>query len=308
MSKRFRLSLANQRAMVFLGLVVMGVALCLYLIQPATETGTSGIPSEQARKEIADFEEALRRDSAEWRKRYAEKYKRGETTYEPETFPFDPNTSDSITFLRLGLRSWQAGNALKYRRKGGRWKSADDFSRLYGLSRKDFERLRPYIRIAPTPRELEKTVRQARYDSLRAARPHIEKFAEGTTIDINAADTNQLKRIPGIGSYYAQKICRYREALGGFVQVEQIAEIPDLPENMERWFFLKPTAGLPRKINVNKADFKTLVRHPYLNYEQVKEIVNYIRQHGPLRGWNDLRLSKQFTPKDFQRLTPYFSF
>jgi hypothetical protein len=29
--------------------------------------------------------------------------------------PFDPNTADSVTFLRLGLPPWMAKNILKYR-------------------------------------------------------------------------------------------------------------------------------------------------------------------------------------------------
>jgi len=305
MKRHFRLSLANQRAMAFLAFVFLGVSIALYFVHP-TETDTSAFPTEQERKQITEFEAAIRSDSIKWRRTHVKNLKWGEKTYAPETFPFDPNTADSITFLRLGLRPWQAGNLLKYRRKGGRWKSAEHFSRLYGLSQKEYERLKPYIRISPRPKTEMEIARQTRHDSLRAIR--IEKFAEGTTIDLNAADTNQLKRIPGIGSYYAGKICRYRDALGGFIDIRQIAEIQDLPPNVERWFTVKQVAGIPRRINVNKADFKTLVRHPYLNYEQVKEIVNYIRRHGPLHDWSNLRLSKHFTQKDFQRLAPYFRF
>ena len=35
-----------------------------------------------------------------------------------ELFPFDPNTADSTTFLRLGLQLWQVRNIYKYRAKG----------------------------------------------------------------------------------------------------------------------------------------------------------------------------------------------
>ena len=76
--------------------------------------------------------------------------------------------------------------------------------------------------------------RQAHYDSLRAQWP--EKFAEGTVVDANAADTATLKRIPGIGSSLARSIVRYREKLGGFVHVQQIEEVNGVPSGASRWF------------------------------------------------------------------------
>lgn len=216
-------------------------------------------------------------------------------------FPFDPNRADSATFVRLGLHPWQARNALRYRAKGGRWRNADDFARLYGLSREDFLLLRPYIRISAENEE----VRTVSRDTFRTKYP--EKYAEGTVIDLNEADTTALQRIPGIGSYYSNKICRYRERMGGFVSVSQIAEVEGLPQGVERWFSVDADVEV-RKINVNKATFKELVHHPYLNYEQVKVITEYIRKHGDLQDWSDLRLSPQFSDMDFQRLRTYFVF
>ena len=50
------------------------------------------------------------------------------------------------------------------------------------------------------------------------------------------------------------------------------------------------------------------MRHPYLNYEQVKFIVNRRNKIGPLRGWDDLRGCPLFTERDHDRLAPYVSF
>ena len=49
-----------------------------------------------------------------------------------ELFPFDPNTADSTTLLRLGLVPWQVRNIYKYRAAGGIYRSKEDFaSRTY---------------------------------------------------------------------------------------------------------------------------------------------------------------------------------
>ena len=221
-------------------------------------------------------------------------------------FPFNPNTADSATLIKVGLKPWQVKNLLAYRRAGGRWKDADDFKRLYGLSDEDYQRLRPYIKIPPPVKDVYFTEKdRARQDSLRQLRP--EKFAELTVLDLNTVDTLTLRKIPGVGVGYSRSIVSYRQRLGGFVSVAQLKEIDGLPARIEEWFTVDENAEVNR-ISINKSDFKTLLRHPYLSYEQVKVITTHIRKYGPLRSWKDLQLYKEFTSRDFERLTPYFMF
>ena len=236
-----------------------------------------------------------------------ERKKRQEEVRMPvQSFPFNPNTADSMTLLRVGLKPWQVKNLMAYRRAGGRWKDADDFKRLYGLSEEEFQRLRPYVQIPPAVKEVYFTEHdRARQDSLHHLRP--EKFTQLTVLDLNTVDTLTLRKIPGIGVGYSRSIVSYRERLGGFVSVAQLKDIEGLPARIEEWFSVEEQVAV-RTISINKSDFKTLVRHPYLSYEQVKVITTHIRKYGPLRSWKDLQLYPEFTPKDFERLTPYFVF
>lgn len=236
-----------------------------------------------------------------------ERKKRQEEVRMPvQTFPFNPNTADSMTLLRVGLKPWQVKNLMAYRRAGGRWKDADDFKRLYGLSEEEFQRLRPYVQIPPAVKEVYFTEHdRARQDSLHHLRP--EKFTQLTVLDLNTVDTLTLRKIPGIGVGYSRSIVSYRERLGGFVSVAQLKDIEGLPARIEEWFSVEEQVAV-RTISINKSNFKTLVRHPYLSYEQVKVITTHIRKYGPLRSWKDLQLYPEFTPQDFERLTPYFVF
>lgn len=256
--------------------------------------------SEDDRKELAAFEESLRADSLQ-------RAARRKQPAAAELFPFNPNEADSATLLRVGLKPWQVRNLLKYRRKGGRWRSADDFRRLYGLTEEEFQRLLPYIIIPPIAEENQNRFAKesGKRDSLRRIYP--EKFGELTVLSLNAADTTLLQRIPGIGRYRAAQICRYRERLGGYISTEQLREIDDLPEGIEQWFEIGADET-PRQIDVNKSDFKTLLRHPYLSYEQVRAIMEFRQKFGSLRSWSDLRNSPHFSERDFQRLAPYFKF
>lgn len=279
----------------FIALVAL-LVLCVFVFDKGP---TPYEVSTEEQRAMSVFGERMRReDSVQRRKAFAAK-----EVDEPmvETFVFDPNTADYNTFLRLGLRPWQAKNALKYRAKGGRWRKADDFARLYGLTKADFLRLRPYIVIKE---EVLAASLTGQKDTLRYAR--VPKLAEGQTIALNASDTTALKLIPGVGSYTATKIVRYRERLGGFVSKSQLNDIPDLSPDIHRWFHFDATDI--RRIPINTATFKDLVRHPYLSYEQVKAIVTHIRHYGALRSWNDLRYNTLFKESDFQRLLPYFEF
>lgn len=218
-------------------------------------------------------------------------------------FIFNPNTADSLTFIRLGLPSYQVCNVLKYRRHGGYFRRPDDFSRIYGLSPQLFARLRPYIKIPANHFSTSDYVRKKNAPYKRDTLHYPVKYTEGTVLDLNQTDTSRLRKIPGIGSYYARRIRSYGERLGGYVSVNQLNEIEGLPEGITRWFVVR--SNNIRKININTFTFKQLVSHPYLNYEQVKALMDYRRKYGVLHSLEQLSLYDAFTPEDLKRLAPY---
>ena len=296
MSRLF-LSRSEKRGLLLLLFLLLCVSGGMLYVGMTERVGTVVQLSPGDAAELEAFAEATKE-----RKRQREV----ERTTIASPFPFNPNTADSATLIKVGLKSWQVKNLLAYRRAGGRWKDADDFKRLYGLSDEDYQRLRPYIKIPPPIKDVYFTEKDRdRQDSLRQLRP--EKFAELTVLNLNTVDTLTLRKIPGVGVGYSRSIVSYRQRLGGFVSVAQLKEIEGLPDRIEEWFTVDENAEVNR-ISINKSDFKTLLRHPYLSYEQVKVITTHIRKYGPLRSWKDLQLYKEFTSRDFERLTPYFMF
>lgn len=132
------------------------------------------------------------------------------------------------------------------------------------------------------------------------------KLREGERINLNTADTTMLKKVPGIGSYYARKVVAYRERLGGFFSPDQLFEIEGFPEDAVD--FLDCTADGIRKLRVNQLSLAQLRRHPYISFYQAKAITDYRRLKGPLRSLDDLRLLPDFSPEAIQRLSPYVEF
>ena len=219
-------------------------------------------------------------------------------------FVFDPNKADSIGLSRLGLPVHVVRNILKYRQKGGSFKTSESFSRIYGLEQDLFEQLKPYIRIVkPKVAESKKvdTVVLVKESKVKAF-----KYPEGTLVDVNVADTTELKKIPGIGSGIAKAIVVYRNRLGGFYSLDQLAEIEYITPSLMKWFKLEEP--LVRPLKINEVGLETLRAHPYLNFYQARIIVEHRRKKGSIKSLSQLSLYEEFTEKDLERLSAYFKF
>lgn len=220
-----------------------------------------------------------------------------------ELFAFDPNKADSTQLLRLGLQPWQVRNIYKYRAAGGVYRKKEDFASLYGLTVEKYRQLEPYIRIssdyAPASTLFADDAPVPRPDTLR----YPQKLSEGETLDLNAADTTLLRRVPGIGSYYARRIVQYRKRLGGFVSLQQLDEIDQFPAEAKAYFTI--STEQVQRLKINDLTLDELKRHPYINYYQARAIVDYRRQHGRISDLSDLRLLRDFPEQAIERLRPY---
>ena len=224
-------------------------------------------------------------------------------------FPFEPNLVDSMDLVRLGLPAYVVRNVIKYRQKGGRFSTPEAFSRIYGLSEEKFAELKPYIYILKDfVRKPVGTVKEriAKNKVKEDTLIRVFKYPEGTWVDVNLADTSELKKIPGIGSGIANRIVSYRTRLGGFYSLEQLREVKFVTPEMLEWF--KIGHDSVRKLEINKAGLDKLRAHPYLNFYQAKAILEHRRTRGKITSLSQLSLYEEFTEKDLQRLSAYLSF
>ena len=224
----------------------------------------------------------------------------------PELFFFDPNLADSVELRTLGLPAYVVRNIIKYRQKGGVFRTPESMSRIYGLNASKFEELKPFIRIS---------------DSFRkkvgnSSKTHVEhkvmvqksfKYPEGTLIDVNQADTSELKKIPGIGSVIARKIVAYRNKLGGFYSLSQLSEIDYVTPEITRWFRLGDSISVER-LKINELSIEKLRSHPYINFYQAKIIWEHRKKRGDIKSLSQLSLYEEFAEKDLERLSVYISF
>ena len=209
-----------------------------------------------------------------------------------------------------------------------------DFARLYGLTRKQYRELEPYITIGDdyepastlasvqayiAQKEADKQAAHAAYEAYKAQNTYKPnrgndrdtlryplKLKVGEHINLVTADTTQLKKVPGIGSGWARAILNYGKRLGGYVAVGQLQEIEGFPEETLPYFSIANPQT--EKINLNTATLAQLRKHPYMNFYQAKAICDYRRLKGKLTNLSQLHLLKDFTPEAIERLRPYVTF
>lgn len=297
----FYFSLSERRA-IYVLLVLIAVLVVAIVWTPAPEVQSVNVVAE------ADSL-VLSRKYNEERKSFTKKERIQEEVSIVLT-PFDPNLADSIEFLRLGLPSYVIKNVIKYRQKGGRFSTPESFARIYGLTEAKFKELQPYIYISeefikkPNRKTSaqERPKREEKVDSLQ--KPF--KYPEGTLVDVNTADTTELKKIPGIGGGIACRIVAYRNRLGGFYTLDQLNEVEFVTADLLKWFKLEGDSV--RKLPINRVGLDKLRAHPYINFYQAKVIVEYRRKKGEIKSLSQLALYEEFTEKDFKRLSAYISF
>ena len=127
-------------------------------------------------------------------------------------------------------------------------------------------------------------------------------------IDINRADSAQLLPLPGIGPVFASRLVKYRDLLGGYASVDQLYEVygisQETVDGIANRIFIDTTAV--NMLDLNSATFRELLRHPYLEYEDVKAIVNYRDFAGAIQSIQEL-LDNYILPDSLmKRVVPYF--
>lgn len=229
-----------------------------------------------------------------------------EMAAEPELFAFDPNEADSTALLRLGLMPWQVRNIYRYRARGGVFRKKSDFARVYGLTVKQYRRLEPFIRISPDYGPASSLAAANNKATPTDSIPRPDKLMPGESVDINRADTSQLRRVPGIGSYRAMMIVRLRERLGGFVDASQVELIDGIPPESMEYFEVSKVEI--RKLDINRLTLRQLMNHPYINYAQARAIIDFRHLNGNIQDLGQLSRHPQFTQADINRLRPYIKY
>lgn len=213
-------------------------------------------------------------------------------------FVFDPNTIDESGWRRLGLPDKTIRTILHYRDRGGRFRKPADIGKIWGMPAADKERLIPYVRI---PEEQGNPPWQ-RFQTEKPGK----KITDTVMIPINTASAAEWEILPGIGPVLANRIVRYREKIGGFGSVEQVAKTYGITDSLfqqiKSRLFLEMTTH--PKLRLNRASVFELINTLRLSEPMARAILVYRKEYGPFASIADLKKLVILPDSVYQRIAP----
>lgn len=219
----------------------------------------------------------------------------------PKIYPFNPNFITDFKGYKLGMSVAEIDRLLAFRKTNRYVNSADEFQQVTKVSDSLLKTLSPYFKFP----DWVKNKKQAGFKSLGAKPGNI------VMIDINLATQEDLKKVYGIGDGLSQRILQQKEKLGGFVSMEQMADVwglsPEVIEKLNQSFKID-AAPLVKKIKINSASVKELAQFPYFRYVLAKNIVTYRSMNGPISGSEDLLKISGFPVEKVKIIALYLEF
>lgn len=204
---------------------------------------------------------------------------------QPEKFAFNPNQLNHEIAEQLGLDKKVTNNILKFIESGGTFESKEDLKVIYSINDSIYQSLEAYIELPSKPK------------------PQIQIF------EINSASVADLKSLNGIGDYFAKAIIKYRNQLGGFINLEQLKEVYNMDqEKLDKIAPFLICEGQPKqKIKINSGGIEELKLHPYLNYNAAKHITKLRKHRKPFTKPEDVFSPPIIDSVLFRRIKPYIS-
>lgn len=207
-------------------------------------------------------------------------------------YKFNPNHLNEEMAKDFQIPKKTYHNINKYLLKGGRFSTKTDLLKIYGLSNEIYSRLEPFMEIPPLEH------RQSFIDW--------NEQPSDKRINLNEVNAWGLIRGTGMDTVLAFRIIKYRNSLGGFVELEQLKEVFGVNDSLYSELSQKLLPeGKIRRINLNASTFSELSKHPYIKSGRAKLIISYLSQHRRCENFDFLKSSYRKDTHQY-RLLPFY--
>ena len=281
--------------------IIVGLAGWITYQQVFAKPGVAGLEKEQAVLD-AWLAERSQADSVNVRS--------------AELFAFDPNHLPLDQWQRLGLSEKQAQAIHRYEERGGRFRSKADLARMRVIRPELYARWVPFIQLPDSAPSASRPWNERKDERTTWQRDTASRYMEDREggsrlplVEVNTCDTTQLIALPGIGPSFARGIVKYREQLGGYVSLDQLAEVfvlkdkPDAVEKLKTLLVLDTL--MVRRIRINTCAVEELATHPYARWKVAKPLIAYRQQHGPFKDVEGIKGCAMITEEVYRQLAPY---
>lgn len=196
-----------------------------------------------------------------------------------EFFQFDPNIISSEQWTSLGFKDWQINIINNFKSKGGKWKTKEEFSKLYGLDSSQFINLKPYLLLPDTIEDNNENI---------TTNISSEKKILYFNFNPNLISDKEWVKL-GFTDWQVKSINKYKSKGGSWKVKSDVKKIYGLSE--DNYIKLEPYILLPdivkkkttkkefnSLVDINKADSKEMTKLKGINSEKYANIIVKYRE------------------------------
>ena len=232
--------------------------------------------------------------------------KRSSEIRTPKIYLFNPNFITDYKGYKLGMSIKEIDRLLAFRKKNKFVNSAQEFQDITKVSDALLHEIAPFFKFPDWVNTKKESNKFKKYTNSAFAQK--EKIV---VIDMNRATKEDLIKIYGIGEAISLRILKQKEALGGFVSMEQMQDVwglsSEVIENLNAHFKIMTVPEF-KKIDINNASLKELSQFYYFRYALAKEIVTYRSMKGDFNNIEDLTKIKGFPVDKAKIIDLYLDF
>ena len=214
-------------------------------------------------------------------------------------YPFNPSFLSDYKGYQLGMSTVEIDKVIKHRKRGKYINSSEQFQKISGVNDSLLSVLKPYFKFpdwVEKKKSQKTTTNKEQKQSLIGIR------------DLNSATYQELMLVDGVSESLAKRIVSYRKRLYKYSVNAQLYEVwylkKPLANKILKHFKVLNAVGL-KKVNVNTASFKEILKIVYIDYELTKKIMNYRDEIAEYQSLNELKNIPGFPIEKFDRIILY---
>lgn len=217
-------------------------------------------------------------------------------------FSFNPNTIAPGSLDSLDLPGNIKKNLIRYREKGGKFRKADDFGRLYGMNDSILSLVRPFLRFEHTEKKGAEAGKEL--DQHESTNKFLFNPNEATEAELFSL---------GLNRFQCKNLISYRNRGGRFVRNEDLLKVygvdSALYRDLEKWINLGPGPAepevkeMPASIEINLADSAVLTTLPGVGAVFASRIIRFRESLGGFYSVAQMKEVWGMTDENFRKFS-----
>jgi len=226
----------------------------------------------------------------------------------PKIYPFNPNFITDYKAYAIGLSVAEYDRLQAFRKQDKFANSALEFQQVTGISDSLLNQIQPFFKFPDWVHNKKENLSNDNKIGKYETQTKTTVNSKIPKTDLNTATKEQLMEVYGIGDKLSDRIITYRTKLQGFSSDSQLMEVWNLEKDvadkvLQRFTVLSKPNII--QLNINTAEFKAVMKLPYMDYETTKKILNFKNAAGKITSMDVLKKIEGFPVEKFDRICLY---